>query len=103
MNRKLIAYSLGLILIGGAIGYFAGPKVDGTEKLVNEALKSKDSALVVANENKAITEMVLKNSNQKISQVRTRLKKRNEDFKNDTIMPTDGELIQRARAITNKD
>lgn len=98
MNWKLIAYSLGLILIGGAIGYFAGPKVDGTEKVVNEALKSIDSINIVNIEKEKAYQDILKITTQRIAKRENNLKKRDEDFKNDTTTYTNDELIQRIRA-----
>ena len=99
MNWKFIIYSIVLVLLSGFVGYFFGPKVDGSEKLFREALKKVDSTNIVNFERQKAYEDILKRTGPIIKQRQTNLKKRDEDFKNDTIPISDDELIQRARAI----
>lgn len=101
MNWKFILYSVVLVAVGAAIGGFGTKTYFDPE--YQQANKTIDSLIAVDIERKSNFEKVLRLPVQKVNERRKSIQNRNENFKNDTIMPTDDELIQRARAAVGND
>jgi hypothetical protein len=99
MSTKLIISFVVVFILGGVMSYFVAPKIDGRFEAMQKITKQADSLTIVNEVKDDQFKSLLNFSTQNIKFRETNLRKRNENFNNDTItIPTD-ELIQRARAI----
>lgn len=97
MNWKTILYFIITLIIGVVIGGF-GTKTYYDPEYV-QANKTVDSLIAVDIERKNNFDKVLQLPMNEINEIRKSIQKRDENFKNDTVIPTSNELILRARAV----
>lgn len=106
MSTKLILYSIGLLILGLVIGGFAAyrfsnDRIEKSERKIIDSQRIIDSVESANKEQKRLFNRQLNQKNTAIEYYRARIKTREDDFKNDTIIPSDDELIQRIWAINN--
>ena len=101
MNLKLAIMFVTILLAGIAIGAI-GQRAYAREEF-DSAVKLADSLQTVEAERQRVFDIFIKEKGGKVKQVQTRIKKRNENFKNDTTILGSSELLQRIRAINDHD
>lgn len=100
MNWKIILGFVVVFILGLLLGNVGTKQYDPE---FTGAVKTLDSIQAVEKERKRVFDSVLSRPRAAIKEKREKLKQRQDEFKNDTIMPTDDELLRRARAVTNND
>lgn len=108
MNAQRILYALVILVIGLVLGgsgtfWWSNKKIEKANMEISDAQRVTDSVVTANIEQKKFYEKAITKLTVAIANSRTNLKQREDDFKNDTIIPSDDELIQRARAVTNND
>ena len=108
MNWKFLTYSIlvlviGLVIGGGGMHWRQNNRIKKAEMKIDDANRIIDSVSVANIQQKKVFHQEFIKYESIIQSYRERLNIRNEDFKNDTIIPSDDELILRARAAANYD
>lgn len=108
MNWKFWTYSIvvllaGLVIGGGTMHWYQKNKIEKSKMEIQDANRIIDSVSVANIEQKRIFEKQMDRYESIINSYRERLNIRDENFRNDTIMPSDDELILRARAAADYD
>lgn len=105
MNWKFWTYSIVIfvagLLVGGVVSMrYQNNRIEKAELKLDDANRVIDSVSVANIEQKKIFEKELNRYGSIIQGYRERLNIREDEFKNDTIVPDDDELIRRARIVT---